>query len=36
MIGSDNCVDPCRFPHGLDPLNIMEGERVTFTNGIPQ
>ena len=36
MIGSDNCVDPCRFPHGPNPLSLMERERVTFTSEIPQ
>ena len=36
MIGFDNCVDPRRFPHGLDPLSIMARGGVVSTSGRPQ
>ena len=36
VIGSDNYVDSCRFPHGLDSLSLMERGEVTSTSGRPQ
>lgn len=36
MIGFDNYVDSHRFPHGLDPLSLIESEEVTSTSGRPQ
>ena len=34
--GSDSCVNPCRFPHGPDPFDLMDRGLVTSTSGRPQ
>ena len=36
MIGSDNCVVPCRFPHRPNTYDLMDRGGVTSTNGRPQ
>lgn len=36
MIGSNNCVDPHRFPHGLDLSNLMDKGGIISTNEKPQ
>ena len=36
MIGSNNCVDPRRFPYGPNPLSIMARRGVASTSRRPQ